>query len=811
MSHPENTAKKVPQTAVLCATLRACAHREGSGVLIASSALATLAVVFTMVVSLLALAAPARAEACPNEAFRTGLSAFLPDCRAYEMVSPPYKEGYGVLGIEAASLNGESVVFYSPGTFAGALLGLTGNLDGKDYIAHRGASGWATESMLPPASLTSEIADAAQEVSPSLESTVAIGVVAPNYNNAEQESIQDRLLFHSTSAPDTAANWTVSEPMLETPQKKHFSLTYEGDSANLCHLILSNGSGGEQLLTQSTEVNHLYDVSRGCDGESASVRFVGLNNAGELISPNCYEVLGLQQNDGNGITHLAQFSGFNAVPANGREVFFTASVDGCDGSHFQLFLRVGGERTLEVSRPLQPACVEVPCGGSAVAAARANSEFVGASRDGSRVFFATRASLVESDKDEGNDLYMATIGCPSGVGEACEPGETQNTHVTSLVQVSHDPHPGEAPEVQGVVSLAPDGLHAYFVARGMLSESPNAQGQAPVGGADNLYVYDIQTGRTSFIADLCSGPGRSGTAEDARCPINLKENNSEQSDTSLWGYGEQPPHGAQTAGTEGGFLVFSSFGQLTTSDTDNARDMYRYDAETGVLERVSIGEDGYDANGNCDDGEGETRCNVKAMLGGWQAKVEEEYNLRSRAISEDGSRIVFTTAEPLSPRATNGLENVYEWHQEPGQSEGSVSLISSGSGARPVEDVVISPDGKDVFLLTTQGLAAQDTDSAPDVYDARVDGGFPAVAAAPQPCSGDACQGPLTNPAPLLVPGSVFQTPGENLPVLATPTIKKVTAKKTIKCGQGFVKKKSRCTRRPKAEKPSHPDTKGRR
>ena len=214
--------------------------------------------------------------------------------------------------------------------------------------------------------------------------------------------------------------------------------------------------------------------------------------------------------------------------------------------------------------------------------------------------------------------------------------------------------------------------------------------------------------------------------------------------------------------------MFTSYGLLVAGDTASARDVYRYDAQTETLDRVSIGEDGYDANGNDDAFD----ASIPTLGFG---QVRKNYELGSRAISEDGSRIVFETAEPLSPEVTNGLTNGYEWHIEPGWSEGRVGFGSTGSDESPVgvslgggtssngnptiENVVITPSGKDIFFLTTQGLVPQDTDGAEDIYDARLGSGFPVEAAKPKACEGDACQGPLTNPAPLLVPGSVSQAP----------------------------------------------------
>lgn len=717
--------------------------------------------------------------------------------RHYEMVSPPFKDGYGASRIAAVAPNGESVAYFSPGVFSEAPTGLSESLDRMSYVARRGTSGWSTTSLLVPTSLSPTLAGNGQDVSSTLETTLSLSSLAPSYEFGHSNATQAEFLLRSTNTPDTAADWEVGGPVLETLQKRHIILTYVGGSADLCHLILYAAEETEPLLAvpAGSSLYHIYELNRGCNGEPTSLRFVALDNSNKMIDAACGDTLGVSPGGSSetSFSDSVPSSAFNAVSTAGGEVFFTATVvNSCTENNAavaQLFVRLGGTRTLEISRPLNSTCTEVPCGGEVVAGARASAYFVGASQDGSRVFFTTKAPLVEGDKDEGNDLYMASIGCPSGVGEACEPAETHNMSVTSLVQVSHDPNAGEAAEVQGVVSIAPNGARVYFVARGVLDQASNKQGDSPVKGADNLYVYDSDTKSLAFIADLCSGPASSGVAEDLRCPSTVSEGLA-GNDTFLWGHPGEYSYGAQTAGIGGQFLVFETYAQLLPDDTDTAMDVYRYDAETGGLERVSVGEAGYDANGN-NDAFNAHLLDVELNEG----LVQEVYRMNSRAVSEDGSRIVFTTSGPLSPEATNGLENAYEWYQAPGESEGKLSLISSGSGSQSVDDVVISPEGKNIFFVTSQGLVPQDTDGAPDVYDARLGAGFPAQAAPPQECSGDGCQGPLTNPAPLLVPGSLSQTPGENFaPTVAVPA-KADTQPKRVRCKRGYVKRKNKCVK----------------
>ncbi|HEU5253929.1 MAG TPA: hypothetical protein VFU16_11460, partial [Solirubrobacterales bacterium] len=95
-------------------------------------------------------------DGCSNQAFRTSAGAFLPDCRAYEMVSPVEKENGDILTQcnascfparrNQAALSGGRVTYSSYRAFGDA----DSSPYSSQYLAVRGANGWSNRSLNVP-------------------------------------------------------------------------------------------------------------------------------------------------------------------------------------------------------------------------------------------------------------------------------------------------------------------------------------------------------------------------------------------------------------------------------------------------------------------------------------------------------------------------------------------------------------------------------------------------------------------------------------------------------------------------------------
>ena len=620
-----------------------------------SCALATLAAVGVGVLG--AGTAPALAGDCANEQLRSeNNSTRLPECRAYEMVTPLYKEGFPLVP-QTFSDDG-AFAYESIGSFAGNTLGTIHN----EYVATRSSTGWSTTSPDPPPATYSVSQERAVEgLSPDLRSSLWV--------SQRGAAPADDGYFLYLRGPDGSMT-RVGRGAI--PGVVESGPSTQATSADLSHVVFGHGIG-----TGSARDAALYEyVGTGNEGPPRSV---SVDNTGAPTP---------------GETCLAGMS------TDGRVIAFES---GCSGGFLQVWARVGGSATVAVSHS---ECTRTSGDPGGACNALAPAEFAGMATDGSRVYLTTTQQLLNSDTDQGNDLYECEIppGAPAPVGAA--------NPCASLTEVSHN---ASGANVQSVVNVSEDGSHAYFVAQGALAANLGSNDAAPVAGDENLYVWQKDAahpaGQMTFIAKLESGVERPQSTADGR------------------------------------YLLFTTASRLLASDTDEAPDAYRYDAQTGALLRLSTDSSGTGGN--------EPGFEARLPF----SKVGFAGVQRPTAMTSDGSTVVFETAEALSPADSDGATDVYEWH------EGQVSLISNGGG----NAFGITRSGQDIYFSTGQALTAGDSGTEGDFYDARIGGGFPA--STPAPCSGEACQGgaPPQPQPPGASASAAFNGPGSPLTAETPP------------------------------------------
>ncbi len=679
---------------------------------------------------------------CPNDEFRTGAGAFLPDCRAYEMVSPLDKNNGDIVApiefftelpaaLNQSSLSGERLTYSSFQAFGDAQSAPYSS----QYLAQRHPlgdpeEGWQTHAIVAPRgaplltpgkvtdtefkAFSADLCDA--WIRTTAEPLLAEGAVAgfPNlYRRHDEECGGPGFEALTTKAP---AHELTEFPF---PAQHYTSLELQGvsqDGAEAIFMVLeslqSAPPSDPQPAACTAELQHFHDCEPRLylksEGDT-DLHNVCVLPSGTVSKDSCAAGTPLDRTGSHRENWVE-----DAISADGSRVFWT-SFKGSLPQLGKIYLRLNP--TAPQSKVSAGECTEAAKACTIAVSEDAEalsgtiaSRYWGAAEDGSVAIFTT-----------GNDLYRFDV-------------ESETT--TPI-----------ASEVKGVVGVSDDASHVYFV-------SEEDLGDGGIAGEPNLYLHNA--GTFSLVARLAD---------------------ADLGNPSL--VATEPREHIADVSPDGLHLAFASLGSPTgydNADADNgkaAAEVYLYDAGAnegaGELICASCNPTGARPTG--------ADTLIKENLEYWaaaQLPVWQNTLHVARSLSDDGSRLYFASADVLSPRDTNGAQDVYQWEaqgsggcdaEDPAfapSSGGCLSLVSTGKSGNPSEFLDASPSGEDVFFTTLSSLASADYGLV-DVYDARVGGGFPDEQPPAVECEGEACQSPPSPPQAPTPASSAYEGPGNAL------------------------------------------------
>ncbi len=695
---------------------------------------------------------------CPNEAFRSGPSALLPDCRAYEQATSVDKNGggaEGAIGVVKASSAGDGITFFSQAGVPGGV----GAQEFPSFIASRGDSEWSTAGLLPPQALGNKAN--VRGLSPNLRYVVTEAIKS---GTAPAESGSASLLIEDTKSHEIRTIVPYTEARINA-----FVLTGVSNDGSYVFFEAKVPLGSGLPLGRQ----NLF-VWRRATGE---VSLIGVPPkekpafTGSFAGPYNWVQGFLTEGGAFANYYVAED---HAISESGDRAYFTARTTG------QLYLRqglTGGE----------PSTVQVSASQKTNGAGENGTDpngpkpaaFLAATQEGSRVFFMSHEELTNDadtgSEDQGNDLYMHEVATGKLTDLTASSTETPN-----------------GAEVQGLLGISANGSVVYFVANGVLAPGAtpgDCHSLEEGGGTCNLYRYDDSSGTpqitfiTRFHGPTFGAEFRNGEEIRNWSPISVQ----------IGAFFTEP---TARVSADGNTLLFRSVQPLTgydnfgcdsnTEGNEEGRcpELYRYSADTSEIVCVSCGPAGTPPVGPAS----LRSVLVDAFVSG---KVAGTLPTMTRNLSTNGDRVFFETPDGLVPADVNGEEgcqftagstpsnnscqDVYEWEAQgtgscvvamvPG---GCVYLISSGQSRVQSSIADIDATGENVFFFTESQLVPVDKDQLVDIYDARADGGLASQHPLPATaCVGEACQGGST-PAPsasqpgsatLLGPPSTLSTP----------------------------------------------------
>ena len=755
---------------------------------------------------------------CPNQAFRTGFAAGLPDCRAYEMVSPVNKNGGDIVGYEGterfrasfyqSSLDGSKIAYSSGVPFGDAQSGRNSN----QYMATRSAGGWSTHALNAPLAGTLEepfnlryaLEAPFKLFTPDLSSAwVTDGNVTPL--TPEAAAGAPNLYRRDNLAEDYEALTTaLPDPFPGGIFALEYAFNLRAHSADFEHIVFNARAALTPDAAKSTAVTQTYDFA---DGELHLVSVLPDGSVAEGSSS-----VGAESLSGDDVSSTSA----GAMSDDGSRVFWSSG---------SVYLR---------ENPAAPPSAQ------AHGSARGTGDLTAGSNEVTGVSTSMGAFSV-GQTISGVGPFGTTITAMGPTSLTLSANASVTASGASLSAYSECTEPDRActiPISESVSSggrfelASADGSKVLFSV-GLTSNTPG-----------DLYEFDVETRTATLIAG--DSWGTIGSSKDASRVYFASEEDLAagategepniylDEDGALTFVATVAPldaHGGPTPETfDGRAPVLGSGGRNRGSRVSPDGRHVVFMSRSKALSEATAGYDNTDAVSGKEDREvyiyqagGELRCvscnpsgarpvgelmerafaplgNVRTLTpaAAWIPAYEQNMG-GARVLTDDGARVYFNSFDALAPGDTNGIQDVYQW-ERPGSGDcaetspsfselngGCVSLISTGQSPQVSEFVDATPNGSDVFFKTGSSLIKPDPGLV-DIYDARVGGGFDYPTTSPG-CEGETCQGTPTPPNDATPASAAYNGPG-NVNEAAKKKQKKKSKKHKNKKKQKKSKKK---------------------
>ena len=662
---------------------------------------------------------------CPNEHVRQQTGANnLPDCRAYELVSPPSAgavqlfpssvttemgEGYGLADDPAYSVTPQNTGLASgPSRFS--FFGGLGSITGFDapnalidmYVSTRTATGWVTSF---PGRTGSEVVIQAR----------------PQCSSSMDRCIQ-------RDGPDLLGSG--EQAPLNAPYLYNVDGTFEGRwPTNLGAIPNGEFFFGEGKASGDF-TNFVFSSRERAYAPGGAIKAPGSIYDNDIVKRTVRIASKLPDgtdipSDGGG---SEDFLTIPNVSEDGSHILMASKAD--DGPR-NLYMRVDGLASYAVSRDT-------------------GATYIGMTTDGTKVIFASGHRLTPDDTDESTDIYewneaggadeltLLSKSSVAGNSDECNASYTSQCNAEPLAPERGRTQFGE-PGPDDYIGDGNGGVY-FFSPEQLDPDNPGIANQR------NLYVS--RGHQLKYVATL-----------DPGTTVNRMQISPDADRAAL-----------------------ITAAQLTGFDNEGVRQMYTYNADTGVVQCAS--------------------CNPSGA-----APTADVLGSGGGPFMADDGRAFFTSPDALVPEDSNGLRDVYEF------VDGRPQLITTGTTDKDLYAggeffpkqftglEAVSADGVDVYFSTFATLVPEDINGEyVKFYVARTGGGFP-IDPGLQPCTAaDECAGEPSRKAaePLVSTGTQLdrgQVPNPPKSAKKKKSKKKKGAKKKAAKKKRTAKKNARSGR----------------